>query len=84
MVSGKRAKAQRRTAEDAREAARQHARTAVAPVVVRCPTTDEFFPTGVAADPASFNSATFENNTSQCPHCGRMHRWGDSEISLDN
>jgi hypothetical protein len=84
MVSGKRAKAQRRAAEAAREVARQQARTAVASVVVRCPTTDKFFPTGVASDPASFSTATFENNATRCPYCGMMHRWGDSEIALNN
>lgn len=84
MVSGRRAKAQRREAAVEREAVRERARTASAPIVVRCPTTDKLFPTGVATDPASFNTAEFENNSTQCPRCGEMHRWGDSEIALSN
>ncbi|QRQ79096.1 hypothetical protein [Glutamicibacter protophormiae] len=60
------------------------ASTEVFDVVVRCPETDNFFPTGVACDAGSFNSGSFENNRTQCPHCGKMHRWGDSEIALAN
>lgn len=66
------------------EAQIHKAATAVAQVIVRCPETDKFFPTGVACDPSSFSTATFENNSSQCSYCGKMHRWGDSEIALDN
>lgn len=85
MGKGKRLKKLRQIAEDAREAIRQRARTAAASVMVRCPATDKFFPTGVASTPASFNASTFENNvTAPCPHCGGAHRWGDSEIALGN
>lgn len=56
----------------------------VAAVVMRCPASNKFFPTGLAMDVVSFNSSTMADNQSRCPHCGRMHRWGDSEVALDN
>lgn len=84
MVSGRRAKAQRRVAAVEREAVRERARTDSAQIVVRCPATDKFFPTGVSTDPASFLAVEFENNSTPCPRCGEMHRWGDSEIALSN
>lgn len=84
MGKGKRIKEQRQAAAAARQEAIRIAATSPAKVIVRCPNTDKFFPTGVEIDPQSFDTATFSDNTSKCPHCGQMHRWGDSEIALDN
>ncbi|WP_309076018.1 hypothetical protein [Paenarthrobacter sp.] len=53
-------------------------------VIVRCPVTDKFFPTGITAVPESFISSQLEGNSSRCPLCGQTHRWGDSEVALDN
>ncbi len=58
--------------------------TNAASVQMICPKTGEFIDTGVAMDPASFASSGFENNRTQCPHCGQMHRWGDLETTLAN
>jgi hypothetical protein len=84
MGKGKRLKEQRQQVRASRAEQMRRASSEPANVIVRCPFTDKFFPTGVAIDPRSFDSATFENNTTQCPHCRQMHTWGDSEIALDN
>lgn len=84
MGKGKRLREAKRLKQAEQQEQIRKASVDVANVVVRCPKTDRFFPTGVATDPRSFESGTFSDNSTQCPLCGEMHRWGDSEIALDN
>jgi endogenous inhibitor of DNA gyrase (YacG/DUF329 family) len=44
-------------------------------LMIRCPKTGHAVPTGVAIDPASYVSASMEDNWTKCPYCGEKHRW---------
>jgi len=52
------------------------------PILICCPKTKRLFPTGIAADKASYESGTFSNNSSQCPHCGKPHVWSKENTIL--
>lgn len=56
----------------------------MAPVLIKCPETDKFFPAGVTIDVVSYQDATFSDNVTRCPHCKKSHRWGDVETMLGN
>jgi hypothetical protein len=68
----------------ARQEAIHRAGIEPAAVMIRCPVKDEFFSSGIMINPGSFIMSTFKNNTSTCPLCEQNHRWGDSEIVLNN
>lgn len=85
MTKGNRIRKQRQQVKEARQEAINTAATAHARVIVKCPTTDRFFPSEIVTNPASFNVSSFaDNRTAECPLCGQMHVWGDSEVALDN
>lgn len=54
------------------------------PVLMKCPSTGKFVPTGIYSDVASFQELSASGNQTQCSACGQMHTWGDNEIVLDN
>jgi hypothetical protein len=52
--------------------------------MLRCPKTGKAFPTGIAADPASYVSLGLENNRTRCPHCGEPHVWSKEIVLFES
>jgi hypothetical protein len=53
-------------------------------MMLRCPKTGRAFPSGIAIDPASYVTSSFENNRSRCPHCGEFHVWSKENIFFES
>lgn len=53
-------------------------------LLMKCPATNTFVPTGVAMDAASYQLSKLSDNSSDCSACGRHHVWGETETALDN
>jgi hypothetical protein len=51
--------------------------------MLRCPVTGRAMPTGVEADPATYESLGLENNSTVCPHCGETHLWSKKNVYFD-
>jgi hypothetical protein len=52
-------------------------------VVIKCPTTGQIVPTGLAMDPDTFRNAILEGNgLGNCPACGGNHVWSKSDAFL--
>ncbi|MFH5879744.1 hypothetical protein [Arthrobacter sp. NA-172] len=81
MGKGQRIKAERRSK---REAQIRKRATEAAQILMECPVAGKFFPTGIYADPVSFNGGTFNNVNAPCPHCGAKHSGSDAELVLAN
>ena len=58
---------QRQVVLDARNVEMRRRATEEADVMLRCPVTDKFFPTGVVGYPGGFNSLTMADMTTNCP-----------------
>jgi hypothetical protein len=57
----------------------------VAEVMIKCPKTGNFVPTGIVMDAISYQGSSMSNNSfAPCPECGRAHRWSDTETMLAN
>ena len=52
------------------------------PLLIRCPNTNRLIDTGVATDPRTYETGTFSNNTTGCPHCGQPHTWSKENSLL--
>lgn len=53
-------------------------------VLMKCPVTGSYVPTGVGMDAASYQSSKMSDNTSDCSACGGAHVWGEVETVLGN
>ncbi len=49
-------------------------------LMIVCPRTGKYVPTGIAMDLVSFQNSSFSGNSIQCPHCGEHHVWGSEEV----
>lgn len=57
----------------------------VAEVMIKCPSTGKFVPTGMVMDAVSYQGSSMSDNSfAPCPECGRAHRWSDTETMLAN
>jgi len=56
----------------------------MANVMIKCPVTNNYVPTGMDAEPESFQTMMGHGNESQCRDCGAMHGWDDVDTVLDN
>ena len=52
------------------------------PILIRCPATQRLIPTGIVTDQRTYESGTFLNNSTQCPHCGELHTWSKENTLL--
>jgi hypothetical protein len=55
-------------------------------VMIKCPNTNKFVPTGFALDKASFENPSYilGNNTVRCPACGKDHTWSKADAILED
>jgi hypothetical protein len=51
--------------------------------MIRCPKTQRPIPTGIAADPAAYETLTLEGNSVKCPACGETHVWDKKDAFLE-
>lgn len=59
----------------------------MANIVLKCPNTKKWVPTGFgAASQAQFQSTSYVNCSFNCSACGKMHSWssGDPDVQLDS
>lgn len=52
-------------------------------VMIRCPETGKPLSTGLSMDAGSFESSTLENDSVECPHCGKTHTWSKEDAFLE-
>lgn len=53
-------------------------------VVIKCPQTGHMVFTGQSMDDASFQSASFSQETMKaCPACGQTHVWSKQDAQLE-
>lgn len=52
-------------------------------VKIKCPVTGKDVPTGIVMDLESFKSTTLKDNTVQCPHCGKPHKWSKQDAFVE-
>jgi endogenous inhibitor of DNA gyrase (YacG/DUF329 family) len=51
---------------------------------IKCPTTGKPVPTGINV-PKNFDRSGLSQNSTQCPHCKKMHTWnGHDAFFLDD
>ena len=53
-------------------------------IMITCPKTQKPVDTGLALDNRSFESATFTNNSVNCPHCREKHPWNKADARLED
>lgn len=53
-------------------------------LMLKCPTTDREFSTGIYVDEASFRRLPDTVTKARCPHCERMHNWWTREARWAN
>jgi hypothetical protein len=53
-------------------------------VMIRCPVTGRAIPTGLMADPASWNTRPIGLNRVSCPECKQTHAWSKSDAYLED
>jgi hypothetical protein len=58
-------------------------RRTMARIMIRCPKTQRPIPTGIAADPAAYETLTLEGNSVKCPACGETHVWDKKDAFLE-
>lgn len=51
-------------------------------VLIRCPTTEAYVPTGVSMDFATFFETDIGARELLCPDCGKLHRWARQDAWL--
>lgn len=55
----------------------------MAQVVIKCPRTGKWVPTGIDMDAASFAGANMSGNSfGPCPACGASHTWDKKDAKL--
>jgi hypothetical protein len=52
-------------------------------VMIRCPMTGRTISTGLAADPATWDTRPIDLNLVPCPECEQVHTWSKSDASLE-
>lgn len=52
-------------------------------VMIRCPVTGRAVPTGLTADPATWDIRAIGLNRVSCPDCKQVHAWSKKEASLE-
>lgn len=53
-------------------------------VLIKCPETNSFVPTGVTMSSGAYQSGEMSDNQSSCSSCGGTHVWGEVETVLEN
>jgi hypothetical protein len=51
-------------------------------VVIECPKTGQWIPTGIDMPRESFEASSFDNNTIQCSACGESHTWSKADAKV--
>jgi hypothetical protein len=52
-------------------------------VMIRCPVTGRAVPTGLTADPTTWEARPIGLNRVPCPECKQVHAWSKSDASLE-
>jgi hypothetical protein len=52
-------------------------------VVIRCPVTGRAIPTGLTADPRTWNDRPIGLNRVSCPECKQIHAWNKNDAYLE-
>jgi hypothetical protein len=52
-------------------------------VMIRCRITGQTVPTGLTADPATWNGRSISLNRVACPECKQFHAWSKIDASLE-
>lgn len=52
-------------------------------VMIRCPVTGRAIPTGLTADPATWQSRPIGLNRVSCPECKQVHAWTKGDAHLE-
>jgi endogenous inhibitor of DNA gyrase (YacG/DUF329 family) len=55
----------------------------MARIMIRCPSTGQPVYTGIDANRQSFESSSFRNNITSCPHCKQKHTWSKEDAYLE-
>lgn len=53
-------------------------------ILMKCPKTNMYAPTGVSAEADAYRTGTFRNMITECQQCGQMHAWRETEVVLDS
>ena len=51
-------------------------------LMIKCPSTGKYVPTGIVMDRSSFETCRLENNAVHCPECSEVHTWGSADARL--
>lgn len=54
------------------------------PVMIRCTVTGRAIPTGLTADPRTWDARPIGLNRVACPECKQMHAWSKSDAHLES
>jgi hypothetical protein len=52
-------------------------------VMIQCSVTGRAVPTGLMADPVTWDARPIGLNRVACPHCKQFHAWSKNDVSLE-